>query len=189
VKGEDIFKSAKSIVKQTETMTALVEDMLMLSRLENLKEKQFVESNLASLLAGVIDQLSPYATQRHMTLIKNDQKIIMSCDPIDMQKLFKNLIENAIKYSEENKMIKITLKLENHQVIFIVKDQGFGISKENQQRVFERFYRVDKGRLDGGTGLGLAIVKHIVMKYNGEIDLESTLSKGTTITVTLPLES
>ncbi len=189
VKGEDIFKSAKSIVKQTETMTALVEDMLMLSRLENLKEKQFVESNLASLLTGVIDQLTPYATQRQMTLIKNDQKIIMSCDPIDMQKLFKNLIENAIKYSDENKKINITLKLENDQVIFIVKDQGFGISKEHQQRVFERFYRVDKGRLDGGTGLGLAIVKHIVMKYNGEIDLESALFKGTTITVTLPLKS
>lgn len=189
VKGDDIFKSAKSIVKQTETMTALVEDMLMLSRLENLKEKQYVNVNLSSLLNGVMDQLMPYATQRHMQLMKKDQSITMFCDPIDMQKLFKNLIENAIKYSEENKKVEITLKTEDNRIIFRVKDQGFGISKENQQRVFERFYRVDKGRLDGGTGLGLAIVKHIVMKYEGEIDLESTLSKGTSITVRLPFQS
>lgn len=189
VKGEDVFKSAKSIVKQTETMTALVEDMLMLSRLENLKEKQYTMTSLDGLLSSVIDQLTPYATQRQMTLMKTDQPIQMLCDPIDMQKLFKNLIENAIKYSDEHKKVEILLKNENDQVIFMVKDQGFGISKENQQRVFERFFRVDKGRLDGGTGLGLAIVKHIVMKYHGGIDLKSSLAKGTTMTVTFPIHS
>lgn len=189
VKGDDVFKSAHSIVKQTETMTALVEDMLMLSRLENLKEKQYVETRLDTLLTSVIDQLNPYATQRKMKLTKKDQPISMFCDPIDMQKLFKNLIENAIKYSDENKTVDIVLQMEDDRVIFIVKDQGFGISKDNQQRVFERFYRVDKGRLDGGTGLGLAIVKHIVMKYNGGIDLKSALSKGTTMTVSIPLKS
>ncbi|PKK92365.1 MAG: hypothetical protein CVV62_00685, partial [Tenericutes bacterium HGW-Tenericutes-7] len=79
----------------------------------------------------------------------------------------------------------ITLKKQDDYVLFQVKDQGYGISPEHQQRVFERFYRVDKGRLDGGTGLGLAIVKHIVLKYDGKIDLKSSLSKGTTITITL----
>ncbi len=102
-----------------------------------------------------------------------------------MQKLFKNLVENAIKYSENDKQIDITLKQKDNQVIFIVKDQGIGIDIEHQSRVFERFYRVDKGRLDSGTGLGLAIVKHIVMKYNGSVELISGLSKGTQITVNM----
>jgi two-component system, OmpR family, phosphate regulon sensor histidine kinase PhoR len=105
------------------------------------------------------------------------------CDPIDMQKLFKNLIENAIKYSENDKLVDIKLNQVEQQVVFIVKDQGIGIDIEHQSRVFERFYRVDKGRLDSGTGLGLAIVKHIVMKYNGSVELVSGLSKGTQITV------
>jgi two-component system phosphate regulon sensor histidine kinase PhoR len=79
--------------------------------------------------------------------------------------------------------VDITLSREQDVMVFSVKDQGIGVAQEHQQRVFERFYRVDKGRLDGGTGLGLAIVKHISMKYNGTIDLKSSLSRGTTVTV------
>jgi two-component system, OmpR family, phosphate regulon sensor histidine kinase PhoR len=109
----------------------------------------------------------------------------MMCDPIDIQKLLRNLIENSIKYSEPNKKVSIELKVTEEEIILIVADQGYGISPEHQQRVFERFYRVDKGRLDGGTGLGLAIVKHIVLKYEGTIQLKSSLSKGTTITIKL----
>lgn len=188
VKGDDVYQSAKSIVRQTETMTALVEDMLMLSRLENLKEKLYAQTSLSKLLNAVMEQLSPLIAKKKMTIIRHVSDVEMFCDPIDMQKLFKNLIENAIKYSEEEKTVEITLSKSDIDVLFKVKDQGIGISKANQQRVFERFYRVDKGRLDGGTGLGLAIVKHIVLKYEGEIDLVSALSKGTTITVTLPFK-
>ncbi|MFA6692921.1 MAG: sensor histidine kinase, partial [Acholeplasmataceae bacterium] len=97
-----------------------------------------------------------------------------------------NLIENAIKYSDSHKQIDISL-LKGDKIIFIVKDHGYGIALEHQSRVFERFYRIDKGRLDGGTGLGLAIVKHIVLKYQGNIHLESGLSKGTTITIEFPI--
>ena len=73
----------------------------------------------------------------------------------------------------------------DNEIHFDIKDQGYGISLEHQQRVFERFYRVDKGRLDGGTGLGLAIVKHIVIKYKGKIDLESQIGKGTKIHISM----
>ncbi len=185
VKEKEVVYSAKQIVKQTETMTALVEDMLMLSRLENLQEKLYTNQDLNQILSTVIDQMSPFSKEKNIKININAKKIMMMCDPIDMQKLFKNLIENAIKYSENDKQVDITLKQKDDQVIFIVKDQGIGIDIEHQSRVFERFYRVDKGRLDSGTGLGLAIVKHIVMKYNGSVELVSGLSKGTQITVNL----
>lgn len=177
--------TAKEIVKQTELMSMLVEDMLMLSRLENLKEKTYRQENLTQILNDVYDVLAPIAKHKNIKIDMKSEPIEMMCDLVDIQKLFKNVIENAIKYSDANKTVHVVLKKHEGMVFFQVKDQGYGISPEHQQRVFERFYRVDKGRLDGGTGLGLAIVKHIVMKYDGHIDLKSSLSKGTVLTVTL----
>lgn len=185
IKGDEYQKTAHEIVNQTENMTALVEDMLMLSRLENLKDKSYVKTNLAEILNQVVHLLKPLADQKEMHLNVKTAQIEGYCDPVDLQKLFKNLIENAIKYSEMHKKVDIQLSKQQDMVVFSVKDQGIGIAEEHQQRVFERFYRVDKGRLDGGTGLGLAIVKHISLKYDGTIDLKSSLSRGTTITVKL----
>lgn len=183
VTDAEIDKTAQKIVKQTETMTALVEDMLMLSRLENLKEKSYVKIDVVKTLQDVVESLRPLADSKSIKLHTKTTPFQGFCDPIDLQKLFKNLIENAIKYSEDNKKVDITLSKEQELMVFSVKDQGIGIAVEHQQRVFERFYRVDKGRLDGGTGLGLAIVKHISMKYDGTIDLKSSLARGTTVTV------
>lgn len=182
---KSVKSTAKEIVKQTELMTLLVEDMLMLSRLENLKEKTYQKENITNVLSEVKQALLPLAKQKSIKLDIKSESLEMMCDLIDIQKLFKNVIENAIKYSDPEKTVLITLKKQDDYVLFQVKDQGYGISPEHQQRVFERFYRVDKGRLDGGTGLGLAIVKHIVLKYDGKIDLKSSLSKGTNITITL----
>jgi len=180
-------KTAHDIVLHTETMAALVEDMLMLSRLENLKEKSYTEVKLHDVLSQVIKQLSPIAHQKEIDIQVKTKDIIGVCDAVDMHKLFKNVIENAIKYSEPKKTIKIMLEKHEHEVIFSCQDQGIGIAEEHQQRVFERFYRVDKGRLDGGTGLGLAIVKHIALKYNGSVDLKSSLTRGTLVTVKMTI--
>ncbi|MBU1143740.1 MAG: HAMP domain-containing histidine kinase [Firmicutes bacterium] len=188
IKPEEVKDSSHQIVKQTETMAALVEDMLMLSRLENLKEKVYSKQDLNQKLKEVIDTQSPFAISKNINLSVQSKSIIVMCDPLDVQKLFKNLIENAIKYSDPNKKVEITLDQKEDEVVFIVKDQGYGIEPEHQQRVFERFFRVDKGRLDGGTGLGLAIVKHIALKYDGSVELTSTLSKGTKITVKLKMK-
>ncbi|MDX9692176.1 MAG: ATP-binding protein [Acholeplasmataceae bacterium] len=185
VKGDDLKKSTDQIITQTEMMALLVEDMLMLSRLENIKEEPEEVHALDHILDEVLNQMEPLAKSKQVELHVTKQKIEMICDSLDMQKLFKNLIENAIKYSDVDKDVWIDLKMENDGIIFLVKDEGIGISSEHQQRVFERFYRVDKGRLDNGTGLGLAIVKHIVLKYHGHMDLTSSLGKGTTIVITL----
>jgi two-component system, OmpR family, phosphate regulon sensor histidine kinase PhoR len=187
IQEDEIKESSHQIVKQTETMAALVEDMLMLSRLENLKEKIYSKQDLNQILLTVIDTQSQFAVSKNINLSTQSKSIIMMCDPLDIQKLFKNLIENAIKYSDPNKKVEIKLDQRESEVIFTVKDQGYGIEPEHQQRVFERFFRVDKGRLDGGTGLGLAIVKHIALKYDGSIELVSTLRKGTQITVKLKM--
>lgn len=183
IEDTEFKHTAHDIVIQTENMASLVEDMLMLSRLENLKEKAFQRVQLEHVLKDVLHQLKPLADSKKITIHQNIAHIEFLCDPVDMNKLFKNLIENAIKYSEDQKTVQVTLKLQANEVIFTVKDQGIGIAPEHQQRVFERFYRVDKGRQDGGTGLGLAIVKHIVMKYQGNIDLKSSMSRGTHISV------
>src|SRR5699024_8266880 len=99
----------------------------------------------------------------------------------DVQYLFSNLIDNAIKYTQDKG--KIIIKLNTNYLV--VQDNGIGISKEHQKRIFERFYRVDKSKSKelGGTGLGLSIVKHICNKYNFEIILESKLNKGTKFTI------
>jgi two-component system phosphate regulon sensor histidine kinase PhoR len=186
IKENEIKESSEKIINQTEFMSALVEDMLMLSRLENIKEESYQDIYLDQILDEVLDTLSQPLKDKQMELeVLKKEHISYYGDPLDFSKLFKNLIENAYKYSDTNKTITIDLKAQKDQIIFIVKDQGKGIPKEHQSRVFERFYRVDKGRLDGGTGLGLAIVKHIVIKYQGKIDLKSSLSEGTTIKVSL----
>ena len=102
-----------------------------------------------------------------------------------LRELVDNLVQNAIRYNNENGEVWIEVKMDNNPML-IVRDNGIGISKEDQSRVFERFYRVDKSRsrLTGGTGLGLAIVKHIVELHDAKINMESELGKGTRITIT-----
>lgn len=182
---QEIIDAAQMIHNQAMHMSLLVEDMLMLSRLEQLESKDYEKHDLNQILQSTIEMLKPIVQSKHMVLNVESKKTLMICDPIDMQKLFKNLIENACKYSKENKKISVELYRKSNDIYFHIIDQGFGISLEHQQRVFERFYRVDKGRLDGGTGLGLAIVKHIVIKYHGKIELDSQIGKGTEILIRL----
>jgi two-component system phosphate regulon sensor histidine kinase PhoR len=184
-KPDEIIEISSKIVDQTMFMNALVEDMLMLSRLENIKEEHYQDIDLSKILNNVANSLQQVYKDKHIELIRNVENIKYFGDPMDFTKLFTNLIENAYKYSSHDKVIHITLSSHNQKVIFSVKDEGIGIDKDQQHRVFERFYRVDKGRLEGGTGLGLAIVKHIVIKYNGDIKLTSALQKGTEIKIRL----
>ena len=186
VKSEHEIKDISSkIVDQTKFMSALVEDMLMLSRLENIKEETYQNLSLTQILNDVIKPLKETYKYKDITLEILTDEIGYYGDPMDFAKLFINVVENAYKYSQEHKHITVTLKQDQNNIIFVVKDQGKGIPKEHQARVFERFYRVDKGRLDGGTGLGLAIVKHIVIKYHGEIELKSKINQGTQIIIYL----
>ncbi|NLZ81880.1 MAG: GHKL domain-containing protein, partial [Clostridiales bacterium] len=106
--------------------------------------------------------------------------IVMTANTGQMKELFTNLMTNAIKYNKPGGKVKVLVTTEPDVIVFVVEDTGVGIPEESKPRIFERFYRVDKGRSKkmGGTGLGLSIVKHVVNYYNGTIEVESKLNVG-----------
>lgn len=177
------------IKKETDNMTNLINDILMISRLET-KEAEVVISNIriSLLLEEVILSLEPMANQCDVEMISSCRPLILQANIQQIRELLNNLITNAIKYNKPGGKVYITVTSEADDILFIVEDTGVGIPEESRQRVFERFYRVDKGRSKkmGGTGLGLSIVKHIVNYYNGSIELESKVMEGTKFTVRLP---
>ena len=179
---------SQQIMDNVNIMNNLINDMLELSKLQSNPPKIYHKNNLKQIMAQTIDTLKFKLEEKNIDLKLDLDEVEYIGSEQDFRSLFKNLIENAIKYNKLNGAISISLKQKGPGFTFIVKDTGIGISKENQARVFERFYQVDKDRNLSlmGTGLGLSIVKHIVILYKGTIRLESALDEGTTITVELP---
>ena len=184
---EEKIGLSKEIIRQIETMDALLKDMLELSRLETRPKSDKQTVNLKQLLDQVLEQLHPFIINKNIKVSISTSNVLYPCIDSDIKSLFKNLIENAIKYNKNDGVIDITLSETASNVIFVVKDSGIGIPKEHQTRIFERFYQVNKTRskLQNGTGLGLAIVKHVVSYYEGSIEIESEIELGTTFTITL----
>ena len=186
VKDEEYKKVVSNISKQTDLMSNIIEDMLMLSRLENFKESQDVEMNLKEKINEILELMRPLIIKKNISIITNCENIKYNVDPMDIMKLLKNIIENAVIYSKNNSKIEINLLRNNKMIIFIVKDNGIGIPLEHQERIFERFYRINSNNKKEGTGLGLAIVKHVVQKYKGKYIIKSKPNYGTTLQIELP---
>ena len=186
VKDEEYKKVVSNISKQTDLMSNIIEDMLMLSRLENFKESQDVEMNLKEKINEILELMRPLIIKKNISIITNCENIKYNVDPMDIMKLLKNIIENAVIYSKNNSKIEINLLRTNKMIIFIVKDNGVGIPLEHQERIFERFYRINSNNKKEGTGLGLAIVKHVVQKYKGKYIIKSKPNYGTTLQIELP---
>lgn len=180
---EDIFLR---IYNQASHMSLLVEEMSVLSKLElTTNDEVFLEIDLETILNNVITSLDTLVQTKNIKVNIKSVSVKYQALDLDIFKLFKNLIENALKYSKNNSEIFIELTQTKKEVIFIVEDFGSGILKKHQQRIFERFYRVEKSRLITGSGLGLAIVKHILIKYKGTIEVVSLVNKGTKMIVNL----
>lgn len=178
------------IKKEAQNMATLIDDILMISRLETKEaEVAITEIRICPLIKELIASLKPMAYDYGVNIELSCKPLVLMANHNQMRELFNNLIVNAIKYNKPNGRVNIVITKERNDAIFIVEDTGVGIPEESRQRVFERFYRVDKGRSKkmGGTGLGLSIVKHIVNYYNGTIELESTINKGSKFTVRLPI--
>jgi len=177
------------IKKETKNMTNLINDILMISRLET-KEAEVLlsEVRICPLVKEVCTSLEPLAKECKVTVEMNYRPLTITANTGQLRELFTNLINNAIKYNKPEGKVFVTVTSEANEIVIIVEDTGVGIPEDAKQRVFERFYRVDKGRSKkmGGTGLGLSIVKHVVNYYNGSIELQSKLMEGTKITVRLP---
>lgn len=172
------------IDKESERLTNLINDILILSNIENIHKMESEYFNPGDVIENVLDMVKSQAYKKSIIIKYNDcfnSEILGSKDKF--HQLAVNLIENAIKYSNENGVVKIDLTLEEQYFVFKVKDNGIGIPKNDISRIFERFYRVDKSRSTRGTGLGLAIVKHIVKLFNGEISVKSKVGIGSTFTV------
>jgi two-component system phosphate regulon sensor histidine kinase PhoR len=179
------------ILEESTRMNHLVMDMLNLSKYENQVISRSEEKVLLhEVINEVKNMILPAMTQKHITWNESIENVTMYASHEHMVQLIRNLFENSIQYGNDDGNLKVSLHQIAHKIIFSVEDNGIGIPKVDQTRVFERFYRVDKARSKktGGTGLGLSIVKHIVMIYQGQIELDSTEGKGTKITITFPLE-
>lgn len=186
VKDSDVKEFGEKIYSEASRMSKLVEDIMKISKLESDKTIEKTQLNLKNIVVAIVDSLMIEADKKNVKfkLSLNDCLINGNYDSI--YSLIFNLVDNAIKYNKTNGKITIKLQEVSNNVILSVKDTGIGIPKEDLDRIFERFYRVDKSRSkdSGGTGLGLAIVKHSLIVNNATIKVESELKKGSTFTVT-----
>lgn len=178
---EQINTYSLKTIKEANRMNDIIIDMLNLAELEQDYQTKKETFSLKKLILEIIDALDRRIKEKNIALELNLLDFDIKGDVKLLDELIRNLIDNAIKYNKEDGKISIILNKEK----LIISDTGIGISKDNQKRVFERFYRVDKGRSKsvGGTGLGLAIVKHICEIYNYKIKMSSCLNEGTTIEI------
>lgn len=178
---EEIVEATEKTLKEAQRMNQMVVDMLELSRLESEIVKVSEKIDLKQAITNAIELLTINAKKKKITFDLDLESFYFTMSEKDASHLIMNLIDNAIKYGNEFGTIKISISNKNHTIK--IEDDGIGIAKKHQERIFERFYQVDKDRSknSGGTGLGLAIVKHICVKYNIEIRLKSQLGKGTSI--------
>lgn len=188
--AEDIKKFAGRIYREASRLITLTDDIIRLSRIEDKGVTDTEPLELRGICENAAASLRYTAEQKQVVLNVSGERtgIIGNARMID--ELVTNLMENAVKYNRTGGRVDVSVKRDGTDVLLAVADTGIGIPKEHQQRIFERFYRVDKSRSKqtGGTGLGLSIVKHIVERHGGTILLESALDAGTSITVRLPSE-
>lgn len=190
---EDLQRFLEIMRRQTERLHSIIEDLLTLSAVEQQVESSSIpleKTAVLPLLQEAVECCRPIAERKNISLrIDGRPDLTAWLNPSLFIQALVNLIDNAVKYSEENQSVLIRALAEEKTVRIEVQDSGCGIAKEHLPRLFERFYRADKARSRalGGTGLGLAIVKHIVQAHGGTVCVESTLGRGSTFSVLLPL--
>lgn len=190
---EEAQRFLRIVARQTDRLTAIIEDILTLSRVEDQAENCRIHLEpgpIKDVLKSAIQlcELQAKAKDIRMELGCPDGLLARVNAPL-LEQAVVNLIDNAIKYSDAGKEVSVTGELQNGEVAICVRDSGCGIEPEHLPRIFERFYRVDKARSRklGGTGLGLAIVKHIALAHGGTVNVSSTPGQGSTFSIHLPL--
>ena len=184
VRQEDIRKFAERIYKEAQRLIQLVEDTIRLSRLdEGGTSMEREETDLYDLTKEIFSCLKPSAEEKHVQLYVEGGRMKMNTITSVLGEILYNLCENAVKYNRENGTVTVWFKEEKDAIRIGIRDTGIGIPKEEQNRIFERFYRVDKSHSSevSGTGLGLSIVKHGMELLGGEIHMESEEEKGTEV--------
>lgn len=191
VKQEDIDSFYETIHSESARMLTLIDDIIRLSQLDESSQVEESDLHLNASAKEAIQSLEGSAKKKNITINEELEDVKTHANNRMVYEIIYNLIDNAIHYSNENTSITVKTYSGHHTSCISVKDNGIGIPLEDQSRIFERFYRVDKShsRATGGTGLGLSIVKHAVKKCHGTITLESEPGKGSTFTVIFPKAS
>lgn len=181
----------KIVARHADRLNAIIEDLLMLSRLEQ-GGKEAMEMqpvDLAGILRSAVDVCAQRAAEKKITITINcPDNLVATVNPPLIEQALINLIGNALKYSADGKAVTVCAVAEPGGIKLSVKDQGYGIEEKHFERLFERFYRIDKGRSrqEGGTGLGLSIVKHIAQAHGGTVSVQSRYGQGSTFSIFLP---
>ncbi len=189
VKQKDITDFSKRIYTEAGRMIRLVEDIIKLSHLdEGADDMKREDTDLFALADHVVTALIPEAGKVGVKIELHGESAVLYAIPQLLDSIVYNLCDNAIKYNRKDGSVSVTVKNEEKFVILSVVDTGIGIPEEHKERIFERFYRVDKSHSKeiGGTGLGLSIVKHAARLHNAEIELQSVVDGGTAVTVKFP---
>ena len=188
VKNEDLPRFVGHIRTEAQRLVNLVNDIIRLSQLDEGVSLPKERIDLLSVAKEAAGDLAETAASKKVTLSVEGESVFVSGIKRLLYEVIYNLGENAVKYNVENGNVLISVAAKQNSAVLTVSDSGIGIAPEHQSRIFERFYRVDKShsKASGGTGLGLSIVKHAVQQHGGKIELESEVSKGTTIRVILP---
>jgi len=183
-----INKNLARIKKAVSNMSGLLEDILMLSKAEYGKVSVNLNRiNATDLCTSILEELQPIVTDKHLVTFRtHTDPVYANLDAKLLHHLLTNLLSNAIKYSPKGGNVCLELSCENQQIIFCVRDEGIGMTAEDQEKLFQQFERgANVGKIKG-SGVGLCIVKHIVDLHGGTISVESAIGKGTTFIVTLP---
>lgn len=183
---DEEIHAAKQIRQNSDRLLSLITDIIELSELDhNELSRDFRNIDLFSIARKCVSDLRPLAEARSVTLTCTGVSAGIKADKDLIAEMIDNLVQNAIRYNKEGGSVRLSVTIEKGHPVLTVRDSGIGIPARHQERVFERFYRVDKSRSKetGGTGLGLAIVKHIAEIHNAEIEMDSVPGEGTAITV------
>lgn len=181
----------RQMYQQTERMQGIVEDLLLLSRLESRQEPPGAEVDVPALLKRIMQEAQSLSGGRHELVLHDAEGLRLRGSEKELHSAFLNLVTNAVRYTPEGGRIELRWERDGSSVLFRVKDSGIGIPEQHIPRLTERFYRVDAGRSRqaGGTGLGLAIVKHVLERHHATLEIESAPGKGSEFRCRFPAES
>ena len=189
VRPEDMQRFVGHIRNEAQRMVMLVGDVIRLSQLEEGADMPAEPVDLISVVKEVIRDLDDIAKERNVSVSYSGESVVITGVRLLLYEAVSNLVDNGIKYNVENGSVRITVSYDNDEAKIVVRDTGTGIASEHLNRIFERFYRVDRShsKASGGTGLGLSIVKHAVQYHGGKVEIESEPGQGTEITLIFPL--
>ena len=181
------------IAKHVDRLVAIVDNLQSLSRIEEKDRKDEIrleKIELCPVIQNAVENCMEAADKKNIRMeTRCDADLVAMANATLLERAIVNLVENAIAYSQSGQVVMITARQDNSRIVIGIRDQGVGIARKHQDRIFERFYRADSARTRdaGGTGLGLAITKHIVLAHGGQIDVESALGKGSRFHIYLPV--